>query len=92
MLERRVQDLVAGLNGLTFAEADGNAGYVHKITPLIRTALQRAIEAEREACAQVAENACLTPPDGGCPTADEAEMCNRAARFIRARSDQWRGA
>jgi S-adenosylmethionine hydrolase len=42
---------------------------------------------EREACARVAEHACLVPPDGGSPTEIEVEMCARAARFIRARSE-----
>lgn len=48
--------------------------------------LRQQILDEREACARIAENACLVPPDGGSPTEAEAEMCNRAAQFIRARS------
>lgn len=49
-----------------------------------------AIAAEREACARVAENACLVPPDGGSPTEDEARMCADAARYIRGRGEQFR--
>jgi hypothetical protein len=53
----------------------------------LREGLRAAVLAEREACAQVAENACLVPPDGGSPTEAEAEMCRNAAQFIRARSN-----
>jgi hypothetical protein len=54
--------------------------------PLIRAGILEAIEEERRACAQIAENACLVPPDGGSPTEDESRMCGRAAEFIRNRS------
>lgn len=43
-LEKATKDLVAGLNGLTFCDADGNDDYVRKITPLIRSALRTANE------------------------------------------------
>ena len=46
-LEQRAQDLVAAINGLTFDDVNGNAGYVRKITPLIRSALRDAIRATR---------------------------------------------
>lgn len=42
---------------------------------------------EREECAKIADNAMLVPPDGGSPNADEIEMCERIARFIRARGE-----
>jgi hypothetical protein len=29
------------------------------------------------AAADIAKNGCLVPPDGGSPTQDEAEMCDR---------------
>lgn len=37
-----------------------------------------------EACAKIAENGCLVPPDGGSPTEDERLMCEDIARSIRA--------
>lgn len=41
-------------------------------------------EAMREAAAMVALNGCLVPPDGGAPTAEEAEMCASIAQQIRS--------
>lgn len=49
-------------------------------------AIERAIREEREACAWIAENACLVPPDGGCPSEDEQLVAERAAKAIRARA------
>lgn len=40
---------------------------------------------ERAACQ--ARNACLVPPDGGSPTADEIAVCDEAERRIRALID-----
>jgi hypothetical protein len=40
---------------------------------------------EREACADIAFNGCLVPPDGGSPTEAERLMCEDIANAIRAR-------
>jgi len=40
---------------------------------------------EREACAFIAFNGCLVPPDGGSPTEAERLMCEDIANAIRAR-------
>lgn len=45
-----------------------------------RVAINMAIEA----CARIAEDGCLVPPDGGSPTVEEKEMCDGIARAIRA--------
>lgn len=52
----------------------------------IDTLVREAVEAERDACAKAAADACLVPPDGGCPTETERIMCERAAAAILARS------
>lgn len=54
----------------------------------IEAAIAQAVLAERHACAVIAANACLVPPDGGSPTEDERIVCERAADFIIARSRQ----
>lgn len=41
---------------------------------------------ERVACAHLAKNACLNPPDGGSPTTEEVEVCDEAYRRIMKRS------
>jgi len=41
-------------------------------------------EAMRAACAVAAREACLVPPDGGSPTAEEVAVCDEAERRIRA--------
>ena len=54
------------------------------------TALKASIADEREDAARAAlecatgraKNACLVPPDGGSPTDEEREMCDRAAEYI----------
>lgn len=43
-------------------------------------------DAEREACAFIAFNGCLVPPDGGSPTEAERLMCEDIATAIRARN------
>ena len=45
-------------------------------------ALAQMLRDERKRCAEIARNACLVPPDGGSPTAEEAELCNRIAEDI----------
>ena len=40
---------------------------------------------EREACARIALDGCLVPPDGGSPTEDERLMCEHITAAIRAR-------
>jgi hypothetical protein len=45
-----------------------------------------AVAAEREACAKIADEGMLVPPDGGCPTQDEIDVAERIAAGIRARS------
>lgn len=49
-------------------------------------AIKKAVEAEREACAKIAEHWCLVPPDGGSPTEAEKEMCDGIAKEIRGRT------
>lgn len=49
--------------------------------------LEAAVSSEREACAYIAYQACLVPPDGGSPTEEEAAVCDVAAKRIRARGD-----
>lgn len=48
----------------------------------IQMAIDEAVSAERLACAGIALNACLVPPDGGCPTEDERIVCERASEAI----------
>jgi hypothetical protein len=43
---------------------------------------------EREACAEIAFNGCLVPPDGGSPTEAERLMCEDIANAIRARGQE----
>lgn len=38
----------------------------------------------RSVFAQIARNACLVPPDGGAPTAEERELCDLIAQLIMA--------
>lgn len=45
---------------------------------------EAALAIARKACAEIARNACLVPPDGGAPTKTESEMCDRAAEAILA--------
>ena len=49
-------------------------------------AIHAHVMQEREACARIAEEACLVLPDGGSPTEEECEVAAEAARRIRARS------
>ena len=49
-------------------------------------AIRAHVMQEREACARIAEEACLVLPDGGSPTEEECEVAAEAARRIRARS------
>lgn len=52
------------------------------------SALKReAVEAEREACARIAREGCLVPPDGGSPTEEERIMCEGIATAIRNRTE-----
>lgn len=37
-----------------------------------------------EEAARIARNGCLVPPDGGSPTQEEADMCDRIAEAILA--------
>jgi hypothetical protein len=46
---------------------------------------------ERGACAKIARDGCLVPPDGGSPTEEEADMCDRIATLILARSAEKKG-
>ena len=41
---------------------------------------------EREACAVIAYNGCLVPPDGGSPSEAEVMLCDAIAAAIRARN------
>lgn len=52
----------------------------------IDAAIAEAVLAERHACADVAANACLVPPDGGSPTEEERLVCEEASARIMARS------
>ena len=49
-----------------------------------------ALEGALREAANIAENACLVPPDGGEPTEAERLMCEDAARRIRALDPQRR--
>ncbi len=49
--------------------------------------IRDAVRAEREACARIASEGCLVPPDGGSPTEDERLMCEGIAAAIRARGE-----
>ena len=51
--------------------------YVHEAQ------LAEAVAAAYEAASYVARNACLVPPDGGSPTAEEAAVCEEAYKRIR---------
>jgi hypothetical protein len=82
---------------MTLDECEGVARRVAMSLPPSDFGSTRAIQAfaralldeickEREACADVALNACLVPPDGGSPTEEDRLMCERAADLILARS------
>ena len=51
-----------------------------------RDAWFAAVLAEREACAVIAYNGCLVPPDGGSPSEAEVMLCDAIAAAIRARN------
>lgn len=51
---------------------------------LRQCAMESAI-AERKACAYIARNGCLVPPDGGSPTEEETQMCDDIAERILSR-------
>ena len=42
------------------------------------------VKATLERAASIAQNACLVPPDGGNPTAEEEAVCRAAADYIEA--------
>jgi hypothetical protein len=64
--------------------ADNGARDLVRVAVVMDVARQQARDAALEEAAVVAENACLVPPDGGAPTDAEREMCEEAARQIRA--------
>lgn len=49
-------------------------------------AVDATLVAERRACADIARNGCLVPPDGGEPTEAERLMCDAIAAAILARN------
>lgn len=49
-------------------------------------AVKAAVEAEREACAKIADTGMLVPPDGGSPTDGECDVALGIAAAIRSRS------
>lgn len=84
-----------------YAEAEGALAYANNsassedvrdrddareaLSTAIRSYAEEAVRMEREACASIALNACLVPPDGGSPTEEERLVCEEAARRIRSR-------
>lgn len=62
------------------------AGFPPRSDAEVAAQVAAAVLAEREACAHVAADACLVPPDGGSPTEAEYEVAKAAAERIRSRS------
>lgn len=50
----------------------------------LRAQLQAVRDEALEEAAYQAQHACLVPPDGGSPTAEEVATCDEAAKRIRA--------
>lgn len=44
----------------------------------------RLVKGERDWCARIAREGCLVPPDGGSPTPEEIELCDRISERILA--------
>lgn len=59
---------------------------VDSVLEYYRARVAEAVEAEREACARIAREGCLVPPDGGSPTEEERIMCEGVATAIRNRT------
>ena len=58
--------------------------FIGKFTDFVAFA-KLVAQHEREACAVIAFNGCLVPPDGGSPTEAERLMCEDIANAIRTR-------
>lgn len=79
----------AGMHGATaWHLIDRHADAWCEVGAMMNAWLSANVAIEREACAKVAENACLVDPDGGSPTEEERIVCEEAARRIRARGQQ----
>ena len=57
------------------------------VSPWVMKLCMDVAKAEREACATIAIDGCLVPPDGGSPTEDERLLCEHIAHLIRARGE-----
>lgn len=86
MADYTEKDLEKARKLLAQVEQFEQGPYDEKSSVLIATALAAARKEEREACAKLAETACLVPPDGGSPTEAERMVGEAAAAAIRARS------
>lgn len=60
------------------------AGEIDLHYPLVMVASGAILDIAGKAFAEVARHACLVPPDGGSPTKEESEMCERVASAILA--------
>ena len=58
---------------------------VPDIASALATARAEGAAEEREACARIAHEGCLVPPDGGSPSSEELAVCDHIERYIRAR-------
>lgn len=62
----------------------GNSAHRELLADEIEAALTASHARGLEEAAGIARNGCLVPPDGGSPTDDEREMCDRIADAILA--------
>jgi hypothetical protein len=78
------QDEIIEMANKAYAIDDGKPLHPSALFHLERFA-KLVAQHERDACAEIAFNGCLVPPDGGSPTEAERLMCEDIANAIRAR-------
>jgi hypothetical protein len=69
-------------------EAGLACGHIKAIDDKIARFAELVRQDEREACAMIARDGCLVPPDGGSPSESERVPCEEIAAAIRARGKQ----
>lgn len=80
-----IYDVLAAYTGLSDRRNRAIAACVaDAVSAHIEAREAAAAEAMRDIAAETAREACLVPPDGGSPNADEVEVCDEAERRIRA--------
>lgn len=54
--DARADQVIAIINGMTFSSDDGAEGWAKHVKPVIAAAIRAAVEAERAACAIIADD------------------------------------